>query len=255
MRKEERLGEARVMNCGEIAFIVEYVGYNNITVQFKTTGELVKTTYQNFKNCNVKSRFKPSAYSVGIIGNEKVRDENGKIIKSYSVWYNMLRRCNSDECQKKHPTYKCCTVCEEWLNYSNFKQWFDINHYEIEGESVQLDKDLLLKGNKVYCPKFCCFLPKIINEAIIDNKKKKNSKNVDIPIGVNPHGDKFQCSIRKYGKQYFIGTYNSIEEASKIYNTEKENYIKELADKYKKYITEESYNALKNYKIEKEVLK
>ena len=54
MRKEERLGEARVMNCGEIAFIVEYVGYNNITVQFKTTGELVKTTYQNFKNCNVK---------------------------------------------------------------------------------------------------------------------------------------------------------------------------------------------------------
>ena len=54
MSKEERLGEARMMNCGEIAIIVNYACYNDVTVQFKTTGEFVKTTYQYFKNGFVK---------------------------------------------------------------------------------------------------------------------------------------------------------------------------------------------------------
>ena len=75
----EMLGEARIMNCGEIAFIVNYANYNDITVKFKTTGELVKSTYQCFKNGSIKSHFTPSVYCVGIIGNEKTKDENGKI--------------------------------------------------------------------------------------------------------------------------------------------------------------------------------
>ena len=57
MRKEERLGEAKTMNCGEIAIIVNYACYNDITIQFKETGEFVKTTYSNFKNGEIKSRF------------------------------------------------------------------------------------------------------------------------------------------------------------------------------------------------------
>ena len=103
MRKEERLGETRMMNCGEIAFIVNYANSNDITVKFKKTGELVKTTYKNFKNGEIKSRFIPSVCGVGIIGNEKTKDKNGKAIKSYSVWKGMLMRCYSDECKKKYP--------------------------------------------------------------------------------------------------------------------------------------------------------
>ena len=251
MRKEERLGEARVMNCGEIAFIVEYVGYNNITVQFKTTGELVKTTYQNFKNCNVKSRFKPSAYSVGIIGNEKVRDENGKIIKSYSVWYNMLRRCNSDECQKKHPTYKCCTVCEEWLNYSNFKKWFNDNYYEIDGERMDLDKDILVKGNKIYSPDTCVFVPQNINKLFI----KRNKARGKYPIGVylNKDLNKFiaQCNTFYNGKKQkkYLGLYNTIEEAFNAYKQFKEADIKQIADEYKDKIPNKLYEAMYNYRV------
>ena len=98
---ETRLGETRMMNCGEIAFIVNYTNCKDITVQFKKTGELVKTTYTHFKDGSVKSRFTPSVYGVGIIGNEKTIDEDGNIIKSYSVWKNMLKRCYNDEYKKK----------------------------------------------------------------------------------------------------------------------------------------------------------
>ena len=245
---KDRLGEININNQGEQMKIIEYIDAKNIKVLFLNTNNIVKSRYSHFKEGSIKDYMYPSILNVGYLGTpNKVNTKD----YSYYCWIGMLDRCYGET--DKNPTYKDVTVCEEWLNYSNFKQWFDINYYEIEGESVQLDKDLLLKGNKIYCPKFCCFLPKIINEAIIDNKKKKNNKNIDIPIGVNPHGDKFQCNIRKYGKQYYIGTYNTIEEASEVYNAEKEKYIKELADKYKKYITEESYNALKKYKIGKEV--
>ena len=171
MRKEERLGEARMMNCGEIAIIVNYACYNDITVQFKKTGELVKTRYSHFKNGFVKSRFTPSVCGVGIIGNEKTKDENGETIKSYSVWTSMLKRCYSDKCQKKQPTYKGCCVCEEWLNYSNFKKWFNDNYYEIEGEQMNLDKDILVKGNKIYSPETCVFVPKKINTLFVKSNK------------------------------------------------------------------------------------
>ena len=110
---EERLGETRMMKCGEIAFIVNYSHSNDITVQFKETEELVKTTYSHFKNGFVKSHFTPSVCGVGIIGNEKTKDENGKAIKSYSVWKSMLSRCYYDKYKKTHPTYEGCTVCEE----------------------------------------------------------------------------------------------------------------------------------------------
>ena len=44
----ERLGQTVMQKCGELAFIVEYVSVHDITVQFKATGELVKTRYKDF---------------------------------------------------------------------------------------------------------------------------------------------------------------------------------------------------------------
>ena len=145
---ETRLGETRMMNCGEIAFIVNYANYNDITVQFKTTGELVKTTYSSFKNGSVRSRFAPSVYGVGYLGNEKSKDENGKSLKSYETWKSMLERCYSEKYHEKHTTYMECEACKEWLNFQEYGKWFEGNYYEIEGERMCLDKDILVKHNK-----------------------------------------------------------------------------------------------------------
>ena len=86
----ERLGETVLQNCGELAFIVEYVNSHDITVQFKTTGELVKTRYDLFVRGNIKSHFTPTVFGVGITGLEPTRDENGEVLDSYICWCNML---------------------------------------------------------------------------------------------------------------------------------------------------------------------
>ena len=252
MRKEERLGEARMMKCGEIAFIVNYANCNDITIQFKTTGELVKTTYSHFKNGNVKSRFTPSVYGVGYLGNEKTKDENGQTIKSYSVWTSMLMRCYSGEYQKKEPTYKDCSVCKEWHNYSNFKEWFDNNYYEIENQTMNLDKDILHKGNKTYSPETCVFVPQDINTLFTKSDKARGK----YPIGVYKPNDsnKFtaRCNIFNNGKSKLknLGYYNTIEDAFEVYKKFKEANIKQIADEYKDKIPDKLYEAMYNYKVE-----
>ena len=70
----ERLGETRINNQGEVMFIVEYVNSQDVTVQFKTTGEVVKCTYGNFVKGNIKSHFTPTIYSVGVTGIESIVD-------------------------------------------------------------------------------------------------------------------------------------------------------------------------------------
>ena len=248
MRKEERLGEARVMNCGEIAFIVEYVGYNNITVQFKTTGEIVETTYQCFKNGNVKSRFVPSVYGVGYLGYENAVDENGKSLKSYETWKNMLERSYSG----KYPTYKDCYVCPEWHNYSNFKEWFDNNYYEIPNEKMALDKDILYKGNKIYSPDTCVFVPQNINTLFIKSNKARGK----YPIGVyfNKNANKFiaKCNIfyNEKNQRKYLGCFNTIDDAFNAYKEIKESNVKQMADYYKENIPNKLYEAMYNYKVE-----
>ena len=251
-KAEERVGETKTMNCGEIAIIVNYACYNDITVKFKTTGELVKTTYSCFKKGLVKSHFTPSVYGVGIIGNEKTIDENGKTTKSYSVWHSMLWRCYSDECHKTRPTYKGCTVCEEWLNYSNFKKWFNDNYYEIDGEQMALDKDILVKGNKIYSPNTCVFVPKDINMLFTKRDKARGK----YPIGVyfNKNANKFIAKCNTFynvkKQQKYLGYYNTIEDAFKVYKESKEANIKQVADYYKDKIPNKLYEAMYNYKVE-----
>ena len=75
--------------------------------------------------------------------------------KCYKVWHSMMNRCYSKKYHSKFPTYQNCSVCNEWTYLSNFKRWFDENYVD----GYVLDKDILVKGNKVYSPETCCFVP------------------------------------------------------------------------------------------------
>lgn len=116
-------------------------------------------------------------YGVGVNDYEGRVKINGKMIKSYNTWKNMLERCYDDKLLKKYPTYTDCTVCEEWLYFSNFKKWFD-EHYrwdlDEKGLRPCLDKDLLVKGNKIYSPDTCIFLPNSVN-SFLANKQSRNT--------------------------------------------------------------------------------
>ena len=247
----DRLGETVMQNCGELAFIVEYVNARDITIQFKKTGELVKTEYRAFVRGWVKSHFTPTVFGIGVTGLEPARDENGEILDSYICWRDILKRCYSSKCQKKHPTYIDCRVCDEWLYYPNFKKWYNENYYKIDNKTSHLDKDILVKGNKVYSPDTCVFAPSFINTLFI---KRQNDRG-ELPIGVSYHkaNKKYQAQLSVFtnGKSTVkhLGYFDTANEAFEAYKKAKENYIKEVADEYKDKIPVELYKAMYAYEV------
>lgn len=81
--------------------------------------------------------------------------------------------------REQFPAYADCEVCEEWMCYQNFAEWWNKNMYHIGTERMHLDKDILIKGNKVYSPDTCLIVPQSINEIFHSSGKKK--KDADLP--------------------------------------------------------------------------
>lgn len=157
-----------------------------------------------------------------------VNDLEGRCTtKTYRVWQSMLSRCYSEKVQEKRPTYKSCYVCSEWLTFSNFKSWFDVNYKE----GMQLDKDILKRDNKVYCPEFCRFIPSQINTLIIDSTAKRG--NFPVGVSFNKVAQKYKAYIQLgTGKQKHLGYFNDPISAFNAYKEAKEQFIKQQADYY-----------------------
>lgn len=156
-----------------------------------------------------------------------------KMIKSYKVWQDMLRRCYSEKRQKKQPTYKSCTVSKEWLLYSNFKKWFDENYPNelVEDIRFEIDKDLLVEGNKLYSKETCLFLPKKIN-SFMSNKYKSN-KTGYIGVSFKKSKNRFVAQTNIFGtsERKHLGLFEDPLEASKSY-IETRKIMAELAKQY-----------------------
>jgi hypothetical protein len=166
----------------------------------------------------------------------------------YATWTQMLTRCYSERYIKATPTYKDCVVCDEWKRYSNFEKWFKdtSNGYR---DGYCLDKDIIVKGNKVYSPDTCCFVPNEINALFI----KHDGKRGKYPIGVSAHNKKFCARINVFQKgSVWLGSFNTSEEAFVAYKQAKESYIKDMAQKYfnEDKITKRVYDALMRYEVE-----
>lgn len=188
-------------------------------------------------------------YGVGINDYGGCVKINGVHIPSYHTWGQMLKRCYSEEYLLKNATYRGCSVCEEWKHFSNFKKWYDENCVE----GYCLDKDILVKGNKLYSPDTCSFVPNEINVLLC----KSDAVRGDMPIGVHKrkmvNGYKYVAYLSNNIKpHYHLGTFNTPEEAFQAYKQAKEVHIKEVATQYYNggKITEKVYNALMNYKVE-----
>lgn len=166
-----------------------------------------------------------------LVYNKGVRDIpssfNNKHTEAYCKWIDMLGRCYSDKYLIRRPSYVGCSVCDDWLVFSNFNAWFNRNNVI----GYHLDKDILVDGNKVYSPDTCCFVPLYINNLFLE----QNSKRGEYPIGVS-----FEVSTNKYKAQLSegkinknLGRYDTAEDAHIAWVIEKQNYcIKIASDAY-----------------------
>ena len=247
-KKEERIGEQNVNKDGYLMKIIKYENYNDITVEFQDEHKAkVHTQYRCFKYGVVSNPFHKTVFDIGYIGNTKVGNGNGNHKKSYKYWFNMMDRCYNKKYLKERQSYINCIVCEEWHCFENFEKWFDKNYYEIEDKRMCLDKDILVKGNKIYSPETCCFVPNEIN--VLFTKKEKDRG--EYPIGVSIISNKYvaRCGVGN-SKNKTIGSFKTPKEAFQAYKQYKEQYIKKVADKYKCQIPNNLYKAMYNYQVE-----
>lgn len=117
-------------------------------------------------------------------------------------WEKMLKRCYSDNFHKKSPSYKYCEVFEDWLTFSNFRGWMEKQDWE----GKELDKDILLRGNKIYSPDTCIFVHKKVNYFILEGGSDK-----ELPLGVSWHtkDKRFRVRVRNpiTGKVEHLGNF------------------------------------------------
>jgi hypothetical protein len=257
INRKNHKGETKYNSWGSKMEIIEYNGANHITVEFEKPNCIMESSYRSFKIGNILSPYDITTFGVGYLGEGNTKTHiNGKCTKAYNTWNGMLERCYSTKAQKKQPTYKGCSVCIEWHNYHNFLKWYDENYYEIKDQRMCLDKDILHKGNKIYAPENCIFVPNNINTLFT----KTNAKRGIYPIGVyyKKKNKSFvaQCKTGELtikGKkvpQKYLGLFNTSIEAFYAYKKYKEQIIKDVANTYKQYIPQKLYDALCSYIVE-----
>lgn len=249
--QKERTGITGTNIYGSKMVVEKYNACRDIIVRFIETDELIKTTWKSFSNGTTKSVYDRTVFGVGYTGMGEYRCWiGGKATPQYDTWRAMISRCYSEKIHTRQPYYKVCTVTEEWHNYQNFAMWYDQNYYKIEGQRMHLDKDILVKGNKVYSPDTCVFVPQSINSLFI---KKQTRENLPVGVGLGEG-----CTVRPYvafcnngnGKQVRIGSFHSAMEAFGAYKRYKEDLIKKIAEEYKWIIPQRLYEAMINYEIE-----
>ncbi len=245
----DRTGEEGINNFNSKMVIIKYVNQENIDVYFPEYDWIAKNKqYCNFKRGYIKCPYERRFYDEGYLGEGKYKpSENGKDTKYYKIWYGMLQRCYDDKLHKRQPRYKDCYVEDYWLDFQNICEWLDENYYEVQGERMHLDKDILLNGNKMYSRNTCLIVPQRINSLFI----YKKNKNSDLPHGIHRHGSKYRAMCSDDSKKILLGTYKTIEEAFAVYKEFKESVIKQVSDEYysKGLIPKKVYDALYNYEV------
>ena len=170
--------------------------------------------------------------------------------EAYKHWIAMLTRCY--KLYNYHlDSHINCYVYESWLNFQDYCKWYYDNIYYIPGVKMQVDKDILIKGNTLYSPNTCVIVPNTIN--ILFRKSHSNKTN-DLPMGVYlDKGSKknpYKVIFRYNGITKNLGHYDSIDKAKNIYANYKYKYYKELLYSYKDYIPKNTFNKLDKVTIE-----
>ena len=140
----------------------------------------------------------------------------------YRTWITMLKRCYNNN-NETYQTYNKIYVCNEWLNLSNFSDWYNRNYIE----NFDMDKDLYIPNNLVYSSETCLFVPHYINMLIT-----KNSRTLKHLAGVYKSGNKYACSYKYNGKQIYLGTYNTEYKAHQAYIKAKQDLLVDIADTF-----------------------
>lgn len=244
-KKVERItkisvGDIYSVKGGTITVLEKKSRYEILVKHNDEHGHEMWTRQDAIEKGMVKNPFYRNVQGVGYMGVGKyVASKNYKKSEEYMAWCSMMKRGYSGSFKERQPTYNDCTICEEWSDFQVFAEWYC--NQEGYGKGFELDKDILVKGNKHYSPKTCCLVPAKINTFFTD----QSSQSTSLPLGTrkNPSGS-YSAIMSVEGKQVRIGTYKTIYESVSAYSKAKGIRCKELALMYREDISYRVFLAL-----------
>lgn len=204
-----------------------------------------KVVLRNDAKRGIRNPYRRAYAGVGYIGEGYYSPENSRHL--FTIWSNMLTRCYDEDALKKHITYKGCWVDDIWHSFQNFAMWCEYQP-EFKNKDWCLDKDIVERGNKVYSPDTCSFVPVEINNLFT----LRGNKRGKYPLGVHKEkrSGRFIAQINREGRRVCLGRYDTPEAAFLVYKDAKEEVIRSLANKYKGSINSAVYESLINWNVE-----
>lgn len=237
-------GSVFVNSLGDRLTIIEDVSYREVRAVYDTGTEIV-IHYHDVLDLKFSDHMVPRIHGRAFNGGRNKRSGGNKQI--YSTWHSILDRCYGNI--EGLPTYEGVEVCEEWLNYQNFRKWYE-EHPNCGEKGWHIDKDLLVGGRgKIYSPETCTMIPSEINTSI-HKISHKDAGCKSIGVFFHKGMKKFAASVRYEGIAYKLGFFETEKEAAIVYKYHKEKAVRALAEKYKDKIEERAYNALSQWTLD-----
>ena len=244
--RSERIGEIKLNRYGTPMKIIDYKNSKSVLIEFQDEYRHKKViNYKDFSSGKASNPYDRSVYGIGYLGEGKYGADS-KNKRVYTVWQDIIRRCHFPDPNNQNG-YLGCSMVTEWYNFQNFAKWYYENSYDINGENLHIDKDLLYFNNRVYGPDTCILIPERINYLIIRHAPQRGK----YPIGVREHRNcsRFEARCMTHNGKESIGFFDTPEEAFLAYKKRKEEFIKEVANEYKGKIPDKVYQALLRYEV------
>lgn len=146
----------------------------------------------------------------------------------YSRWSGMLQRGHCEKFKVKSPSYKDKYVSEEWMLISTFKSWMEQQNWK----GLELDKDILVKGNDVYSADTCAFVPAFVNSSLCLSTSNRGAH----PLGVtyNKKENKFFSKIKSKGDVRVLGYFDNPTDAHRQWQMAKVIELEKTINEYQK---------------------
>jgi len=244
-----------IVNVGDV-FKNKYGEYKVLSkVAGKTKVKFLETGFECefydviIRKNQAKDYMVPTVDGVGYYGAPTVNDQDPVKLAITKLWLGMIHRCYRVGYSEDRPAYAGCSVASEWHNLQNFKSWvieqMNLDFYQ---EGWELDKDLLVRGNKIYGPNTCVFLPSRLNQL---QQVKKNSTYNYLPgVNFDKEKGKFKAEVNFDGKRYYLPRKFSELECFLDYKELKERLVQADAENWKGKIHPKAYESLKNYSLD-----
>lgn len=238
------VGDVFSTNEGSCCTVVSIASYRAITVRFNDThAHTLTVSGTQLKSGKVKNPYFPSKWGTGFLGvGDFTATHKSKPTKPYVAWSGMLARCYSARGLSDSPTYVNCSVAPIWHNFQIFAEWYTNQNKPSDWE---MDKDILVQGNRVYSPDTCRLVPQAINSLILSSTSSKGS----LPVGVKEEAGAYVARIRQGSTAKVLGSYPTVNLAFAAYKRAKKAHIKFVADTFSDVLDPEIYQALLNFEV------